>query len=78
MNSLVRGVMVISIIVVLLCGAVGSVRWAKRGGTAARVMAGALVLGLGFGVVVTPPQQGVEQAEEGAEKAKSESDEPLA
>jgi uncharacterized membrane protein len=77
MKGAVHVVLVLIVVAGLLCGAVGSVRWAKRGGTAARLMASALVLGLGLGVVVQPPQQGVEQAEEEVEKEKSESGEPL-
>jgi uncharacterized membrane protein len=77
LKSVVHAALVLLVVAGLLFGAVGSVRWAKRGGATARLMASALVLTLGMGVVVQPPQQGVEQAEEEAEKEKSESGEPL-
>lgn len=78
MKGVLHAALVLVIVAGLLFGAVGSVRWAKRGGAAARLMAGALVLGLGMGVVVKPPQQGVELAEEDADKENGESGEPLA
>lgn len=78
MKGVLHAALVLVVVAGLLFGAVGSVRWAKRGGAAARLMAGALVLGLGMGVVVKPPQQGVELAEEDADKENGESGEPLA
>jgi hypothetical protein len=78
MKEALRAVAVYVLAVALIFGAVGSVRWAKRGGAASRVMASALLLGLGMGIVVKPPQQGVEQAEEEREEAGGESGDPPA
>ena len=78
MRNALRAVTMVLIVVALLIGTVGSVRWARRGGTAARLMASALTLGLGMGVVVKPPQQGVEQAEENRDKTGGESGDPPA
>jgi hypothetical protein len=39
-------------------------------------MASALILGLGMGIVVKPPQQGVEQAEEERDRTGGESGDP--
>jgi hypothetical protein len=77
MKPALRGVAIVLLIIALLIGAVGSVRWAKRGSTAASLMASALMLGLGMGIVVQPPQQGVEQAEEERDKTGGESGDPL-
>ncbi len=78
MRSIVRGIALGVAVVVLVFGAVGSVRWAKRSGVGARVLANAMILGLGMGVVVDPPQQGVEQAEENVDKTGGESGDPPA
>jgi hypothetical protein len=78
MRNALRAVIVALIVVALLFGIVGSVRWAKRGGTASKMMATALMLGLGMGVVVQPPQQGVEQAAENRDKTGGQSGEPPA
>jgi hypothetical protein len=76
MKNALRAVTVALLVLALFLGAVGSVRWARRGGTAARLMASALTLGLGMGIVVKPPQQGVEQAEEERDKTGGESGDP--
>jgi hypothetical protein len=78
MKNALRAATVVLVVVALLLGAFGSVRWAKRGGTAARLMASALILGLGMGIVVKPPLQGVEQAEEERDKTGGESGDPPA
>ena len=78
MKNALRAVTVALLVVMLLLGAVGSVRWAKRGGAAARLIASALILGLGMGIVVNPPQQGVEQAEEEQDRTGGDSGEPPA
>jgi len=54
MRNALRAVTVVLIVATLLIGAVGSVRLARRGGTAARLIANALILGLGMGIVVNP------------------------
>jgi hypothetical protein len=78
MKNALRAIMVVLVAVALLVGAVGSVRWARRGGAAARLMASALILVLGAGLVVRPPRQGVEQAEEEQGKTGGESGDPPA
>jgi hypothetical protein len=79
MKALLKAATVMTVITVALWSAVAGVRWAKRGGTAASLMASALILGLGMGVVVKPPLQGVEQAQEEADKSDgSESGDPPA
>ncbi len=62
-KAVLRTAGIAMLVLALLLGAVGSLRWAKRGGTAAKLTANALMLGLGMGFVVHPPQRGVEQAE---------------
>ena len=76
MRHALRGVIVAVLIVALLYGAVGAIRWARRGGAGAAVAASALLLALGLGVVVTPPQRGVEQAQEEEDKTGGESGDP--
>jgi hypothetical protein len=76
MKNALRGVIVGLVAVGLLWSAVGAVRWARRGGTAASLAASALMLALGMGVVVDPPQRGVAQAEEEADKSGGESGDP--
>jgi O-antigen ligase len=78
MRQALRGVIVAIVIAALLCGAVGAIRWARRGGAGAAVAASALLLALGMGVVVTPPQRGVEQAQEETDKTGGESGDPPA
>jgi hypothetical protein len=68
---------VVLLVIALMAGAVGSVRWAKRGGRAANLMASAMMLGLGMGIVVQPPQRGVEQAQQEADKSGDEAGGPL-
>jgi hypothetical protein len=77
MKNIMRAGVVVMIALALLLGAVGGVRWAKRGGAAASLIANALMLTLSMGIVVQPPQQGVEQAQEEADKQNGESGEPL-
>jgi hypothetical protein len=77
MKNAIRAAGVGLLVVALLVGAVGSVRWAKRGGAAANLMASALMLGLGMGIVVQPPQQGVEKAQREEEKSQDKSGDPL-
>lgn len=78
MKSALRLLGVVLLVIALLGGAVGSVRWAKRGGKAANLMASAMMLGLGMGIVVQPPQRGVEQAQQGADKSGDEAGGPPA
>jgi uncharacterized membrane protein len=76
MKNALRAIVVGVLIMAVLFGMLGGIRWARRGGTAARLVASALILGLGMGVVVQPPQQGVEQAEEEQDKTGGESGDP--
>jgi len=76
MKNALRGVVVGLVVVGLLWGALGAVRWARRGGTAVGFAASALMLALGMGLVVNPPQQGVEQAENEQDKTGGESGDP--
>jgi hypothetical protein len=78
MKTALRAMGVAILVLGLLLGAVGSVRWARRGGTAANLMASALILGLGMGVVVQPPQPGIEQAQEEADRSADKSGDPIA
>jgi hypothetical protein len=77
-RNAIRAVAIATALLLLVLGAVGSVRWAKRGGTSARVMASALILALGMGIVIKPPQQGIEQARENPDKTGGESGDPPA
>jgi hypothetical protein len=78
MKVILKTAAILTLIAAVLFGAVGSVRWAKRGGAAASLMASALVLALGMGLVVKPPQQGVEQAQEEVDREGGESGDPPA
>ena len=64
------------VVLALLTGALGSIRWARRGGTAASFAANALLLAFGMGLVATRPQRGVEQAQEEDDKTGGESGDP--
>ncbi|MGH8143195.1 MAG: hypothetical protein ACREU2_11845 [Steroidobacteraceae bacterium] len=77
-KDLIRTAAVVVVALVLIIGAVSSVRWARRGGTAARLMGSALMLALGMGIIVKPPQQDVEQAREDKGKKGGESGDPPA
>jgi hypothetical protein len=78
MRDALRAVVVGLLIMAVLFGTLSGVRWARRGGAAARLVASGLLLGLGMGIVVQPPQQGVEQAEEEQDKTDGESGDPPA
>ena len=75
MKDALRVIVVGLLIMAVLFGTLGGIRWARRG-TAARLAASALMLGLGMGIVIQPPQQGVEQAEEEQDKTGGESGDP--
>jgi hypothetical protein len=76
MRYLWRAAIVSVLIVVLLTGAIGGIRWARRGGSAASFAANALLLTLGMGLVTTPPQRGVQQVQEEGDKTGSETGDP--
>ena len=64
LKAVLRATLITVLATVLLVGAYSGIRWARRGGTSARMMASALMLVLGLGVVVKPPQQAIEEARE--------------
>jgi len=76
MKGALRGLVVGLVVLGVLWGALGAIRWARRGGTAAGLAASTLLLALGMGLVVTPPQEGVEQAENDQDKTGGESGDP--
>jgi hypothetical protein len=76
MKNVIHGTIVGVLAVALLLAVIGGVRWAKRGGTAAGLVANALLLSLGMGIVAKPPQTGVAQAEESRENTGGESGDP--
>jgi hypothetical protein len=78
MKHVLRAAIIVLLVVTLLCGAVGSIRWAKRGGTAAGFAANALLLTLGMGLVATHPQRRAEQVTEQRDKTGGETGDPPA
>jgi hypothetical protein len=76
MKYIWRVAIVSVLVVVLLSGALGAIRWARRGGTAAGFAANALLLTLGMGLVPTPPQRGVQQVQEEGDKTGGETGDP--
>jgi hypothetical protein len=79
MRALIRAAGIVLVVAVVLGGAVGSVRWAKRQSTGTQLLASGMILVLGIGVpIVNPPQQGIEEASEDKGKKGSESGDPPA
>ena len=76
MKYVLRAVMVAILVAAFCAGAVGSVRWAKRGGTAANLAASALLLTFGMGLVATHPQRTTAQVREQRNKTGGESGDP--
>jgi hypothetical protein len=76
MKSLWRAAIVSVLVVALFSGALGGIRWARRGGSAASFAASALLLTLGMGLISTPPQRGVQQVQEEGDKTGGESGDP--
>ena len=62
LKAILKATVITLVSVGLVAGACGSVRWAGRGGTSARMMASAMMLVLGVGVFGKPPQQTIEEA----------------
>lgn len=54
------------------------IRWARKGGRGAGVLGSAMLLLLGMGLVVNPPQQRIEEAREDKGKKGGESGDPPA
>jgi len=79
-STAIKHVLRVAVVVVLLAalfaGAVGSIRWAKRGGTAANLAASALLLTFGTGLVTTHPQRTIERQQEERDKSGGESGDP--
>lgn len=76
MKYLWRVAIVSVLVVALITGALGGIRWARRGGTGASFAANALLLTLGMGLVPTPPQRGVQQVQEEGDKTGGETGDP--
>jgi hypothetical protein len=78
MKYIWRATIVSALVVALFSGALGGIRWARRGGTVASFAANALLLTLGMGLITTPPQRGVQQAQEEGDKTGGETGDPPA
>ncbi len=76
MSYRLRVVIVALSVLVLVIGASGALRWARRGGTAANIAASALLLTLGMGLVTTHPQRIPEQVQQERDKTGGESGDP--
>jgi hypothetical protein len=77
MQAVVHAIVTLGVVVLMIGAAVASVRWAKRHSTGAQLLAGAMLLVLGFSMpVVKRPQQGVEEAREDQGKKGAESGDP--
>lgn len=77
MRALIRATAIVLTLLVILLGAVGSVRWAKRHTTGAQFLAGAMMMFLGWSMpIVKPPEQGIEEAREDKGKKGAESGDP--
>jgi hypothetical protein len=76
MNHPFRGAVVTIVILTLVAGAIGAVRWAQRGGTAANIAASALLLAFGMGLVGTHPQRIPEQVNEERDKTGGDTGDP--
>jgi len=77
MRAILRATAIVLTVVLTLYAAAGSVRWAKRSSTGAQFVASAMMLVLGFAQpVVTPPQQGIEEAREDKGTKGAESGDP--
>jgi hypothetical protein len=71
-----RGAIVAILVLTLLAGACGAVRWARRGGTAANMAASVLLLAFGMGLVATHPQRIPEQVKQERDKTGGETGDP--
>jgi hypothetical protein len=76
MKLLLRTAIISILVLALLAGACGSIRWARRGGTAAGFAANALMLTFGMGLIATPPQRGVQQVQEQEDRTGGDSGDP--
>jgi hypothetical protein len=79
MQAAVLAIAAAVMVMTLIRGAVTSVRWAKRHSTGAQLLAGTLLLVLGFAAPIPKrPQQGVEEAREDKGKKGAQSGDPPA
>ena len=76
MNHPLRGAIVAIVVLALLAGACGAVRWGRRGGTAANIAASALLLTFGLGLVANHPQRIPDQVKEERDKTGGDSGDP--
>jgi hypothetical protein len=76
MKLLLRTAIISILVLALLAGACGSIRWARRGSTAAGFAANALMLTFGMGLIATPPQRGVQQVQEQEDRTGGDSGDP--
>jgi hypothetical protein len=76
MSHPLRGAIVAILVLTLLAGACGAVRWARRGGTAANIAASALLMTFGLGLVANHPQRIPEQVREEHDKTGGDTGDP--
>lgn len=76
MSHPVRGAILAIVTLVLLVGAIGAIRWARRGGTTANMAASALLLAFGMGLVANHPQRIPEQVKEERDKTGGDTGDP--
>jgi len=77
MRAPIRAVVIVLVVMLAVWTAVGGIRWAKRHSTGAQLLASAMILVLGWGPpIVSPPQQGVEEAREDKGKKGTEPGDP--
>jgi len=78
MSTLTRPIIAVVAATILICAAVGSVRWAKGHSAGSQLLASALILVLGIAgpPIVNPPQQGIEEAREDKGKKGADSGDP--
>jgi hypothetical protein len=76
MSHPLRGAIVAIVVLTLLAGACGAVRWARRGGTAANIAASALLMTFGLGLVANHPQRIPEQVREERDKTGGDTGDP--
>ena len=76
MSHPLRGAIVVIVVLTLLAGALGAVRWARRGGAGANIAASALLLTFGMGLVANHPQRIPEQVKEERDKTGGDTGDP--
>jgi hypothetical protein len=77
MQAVVRAIVIVVGVLIVVWGAVNSIRWAKRSPRGAQFLASGMMLVLGLTApIVNPPQQGIEEAREDKDKKGGESGDP--